>query len=210
VFPISAAVAELVALLMSCPRLTAPTVTVVMDFREPRSAESVQEMEQELATILDPSGLRLSWRILSDEVAKETFEAVMVVRFRGQCRSDAPQTVVPARVLGITHITDGHVLPFSEVDCDRVRSFISRRLEGVHPVAAARLFGRALGRVLGHEVYHILARTRDHAQTGLAKALLSPQELTEGHLQLETHQLERIRGRFGRSTLLTRSHSKNM
>jgi hypothetical protein len=103
----------------------------------------------------------------------------------------------------MTYLTEGHVLPFSEIDCDRVRRLVQPRLTAKNPLDTARLYGRALGRVLGHELYHILASTTRHARSGLAKPLLNPRELTEERLDFEHREIEMIRARFGRSTLLT-------
>jgi hypothetical protein len=176
-----------------------------MDFKHRRSEVAVYAMEREIQSILEPAGVRLGWRILSDAVSREAFEAVVVARFRGDCRADGDRDPAPARVLGLAHVTDGQVLPFSDIDCDRVRHTVQPRLAALNPLDAGRLYGRALGRVLGHELYHILAKTTHHARTGLAKPLLSPRELTEGHLEFETHEIEMIRSRFGRPTLLTGS-----
>jgi hypothetical protein len=200
------AFAQLAALLSpgsSTGSSSGPLLTVIMDFQQPRSPVALSAMEREIEVILQPTGVRLGWRILSDAVSREAFEAVVVARFRGDCRAEGEWELPPTRVLGIAHVTDGQVLPFSDVDCDRVRHFVQPRLATHSPFDAGRLYGRALGRVLGHELYHILAKTTRHARSGLAKPLLNPHELTEGHLNLATHEIEMIRARFGRPTLLT-------
>jgi hypothetical protein len=40
-----------------------------------------------------------------------------------------------------------------------------------------RVLGRALGRVLAHELYHILSGTKRHSARGLAKASFAVDEL---------------------------------
>jgi hypothetical protein len=48
------------------------------------------------------------------------------------------------------------------------------------------MFARALGRVVAHELYHTIARTTAHSQTGLARPTLSPAELTESDISLRS------------------------
>jgi hypothetical protein len=58
---------------------------------------------------------------------------------------------------------------------------VKRALAYLRPEASTRerqkAFGIALGRVVAHELYHILARTTAHAGHGLAKASESLEEL---------------------------------
>ena len=56
-----------------------------------------------------------------------------------------------------------------------------------------RRYGRALGRVVAHELYHILANTTDHSRHGLAKALLTVSELVLDPCRFGSHEIERIR-----------------
>jgi hypothetical protein len=54
-------------------------------------------------------------------------------------------------------------------------------------------FGRALGRVVAHELYHVLARTLRHGVVGVAKACYSPVELTAVRFQFEPREVELLR-----------------
>ena len=61
--------------------------------------------------------------------------------------------------LAFTHLSNGQVIPFTDVECDRVRS--SLRSAHAEPGNMGDvLFGRALGRVLAHELHHIIDQTR--------------------------------------------------
>ena len=92
--------------------------------------------------------------------------------------------------LAFTHSSDGHILPFSEVECDRVRASI-HSATGRRPLSDL-VMGRALARVLAHELYHVLARTSAHAHVGLTKPSLSGLELTSERLELSPSDLHRI------------------
>jgi hypothetical protein len=54
------------------------------------------------------------------------------------------------------------------------------------------LLGRALGRVLAHEVVHILSKSSAHGRTGVARTSLSGSQLIAPELRLGAADLERI------------------
>jgi hypothetical protein len=54
------------------------------------------------------------------------------------------------------------------------------------------MVGRALARVIGHELYHILARTCQHPNAGLAKAAFSLDDLTAPGMNFDATSLGRI------------------
>jgi hypothetical protein len=54
------------------------------------------------------------------------------------------------------------------------------------------LFGRALGRVLAHEVVHILSKSGAHSRTGVTRTSLSGSQLIAPELRLGAADVERI------------------
>lgn len=170
------------------------TVAVLMDFDEHYSPVTVTAMEQELESIMRACSLDIQWRVLDDFSSQETFNNLVVARFRGKCTGDVPEPfgTHPA-TLGLTHLSEGEILPFSEVNCDRVRDFVQPKLARENRLRVNQLLGRALGRVLAHELYHMLAKTGVHGHTGVAKPLLTPDDLIRGQLRLEDAQSEGIR-----------------
>jgi len=81
------------------------------------------------------------------------------------------------RALGSTRVTDGRVQPYSEVECDQVRQALSYLAPGADMREKQQALGRALARVVAHELYHVFAKTTEHAAKGLAKASQPLQEL---------------------------------
>ena len=49
-----------------------------------------------------------------------------------------------------------------------------------------------MGRVLAHELYHIVADTSEHGRDGVAQAALSPRQLTSGLLELEPPEVAAV------------------
>jgi hypothetical protein len=84
------------------------------------------------------------------------------------------------------------VQPFSEVACDKVTSAVRSAMFGGDFGNADVLLGRALGRVLAHEVVHILSKSSAHGRTGVARTSLSGSQLIAPQLRLETEDLERL------------------
>ncbi len=170
------------------------TLAIVTGFHEDYSQITVGEMRRELEDILDIDGLNIAWRDLSARPDKEVFDHVVVARFRGPCQV-TPGVVEHSQssALGFTHVSEGNIIPFAEIDCGRVERLIHPLTSGESVARSEALLGRALGRVLAHELYHILAETAKHAKNGIAKAVLSPQELLAGHMNFEEANLTRIR-----------------
>ncbi|HYR43293.1 MAG TPA: hypothetical protein VER98_09735 [Terriglobia bacterium] len=55
------------------------------------------------------------------------------------------------------------------------------------------VLGRALGRVAAHEIYHIVAQTTEHQESGIAKAAFSVRDLTANRFELDSSSLWRMR-----------------
>ena len=82
--------------------------------------------------------------------------------------------------LGWTHISEGAILPFADIDCDGIRSFLQAGLLGARADTEKSMYGRAVGRVLAHELYHIFANTQHHGAGGVGKATYTVDNLLGG------------------------------
>ncbi len=178
----------------SSPKATVSSVTILFDFDGRYSQESLQEMKRELASIMVGSGIQIDWRERSEVAPSESFSNLVVVTFRGNCLMEPVPFLYDERgPLGFTYTTNGDVLPFSEVSCDKIRSSVHAAMWGYDHRRSDTLFGRALARVLAHELYHVLAQTAEHARTGVARHALSGAELISDELRLNPAELIRIR-----------------
>ena len=168
-------------------------LTIVFRFDGPYSERSLLEMKRELGTILHGSGIRVDWRDQSDVAASDSFPNLVVVKFRGKCRMEPVPYLYDERgPLAFTYSTDGAVLPFSEIACDKVRSSLRTAMWGGDYKRSDMLFGRALARVLAHELYHVLAKTQSHSGHGIAERSLSGAQLISERLQLNAAELNRM------------------
>ncbi|MFY9727215.1 MAG: hypothetical protein WAJ87_17085, partial [Bryobacteraceae bacterium] len=79
----------------------------------------------------------------------------------------------------------GVILPFAEVDCQRIRGFTQKQLLTMPAEDREKVYGRALGRVLAHELYHIFANTAAHSSSGVGKSKYTVQDLLSPKFQFE-------------------------
>jgi len=167
-------------------------VTIVLDFQGPRSERSVQEMKRELEGIMKGSGLAFEWR-LRDEAKQATPNYLVVVRFKGKCVLEPVGYLFDERgPLAFTYSTDGAIQPYSEVACDKVVSSVRSAMFGGDYAFADELLGRALGRVVAHELVHILSKSSAHARKGLEMPALSGKLLIAPDLKLDAADLEKL------------------
>ena len=177
--------------------LPSAPVTVLLRFEQDHSTASLDEMQHELEILFKKTGYRFAWKQVDQIGSSESFDDLVVVKMKGRCAMEPEPLVYDERgPLAFTHSADGQVLPFSEVECDKVRRSVERALAGNDRAHTEQVYGRALGRVLAHELYHIFAKTCHHGQEGVAKTSLSGKALVSNRLQFapsELHELAHFR-----------------
>jgi hypothetical protein len=158
-----------------------PELVVYLHVTPGQSPAILKYMRQELTSLMHQAGYRLDLRDPQDRDNSDA-ETLAVVEFNGSCAIPAGFTPMsgPAphgKSLATTAITDGRVLPFSTVDCAALTRMLQPVL--VREPGAQRdfLYGRALARVVAHELYHATSRTTCHAHEGIAKSAFSTADL---------------------------------
>ena len=174
------------------PAISSP-VTLYIAFQQAPPDAVVDAIQGELDTIMLPAGLHFDWHPLTDAGGRVSSQ-LAVIHFKGQCDTEhlRPEWGYPGP-LGWTHVSDGEILPFIDVNCEGVRLFVQRNLIGVPMESRESVYGRALARVLAHELYHFLANTKGHAGGGLAKAAYSVEELLAQTFRFGRREYECLR-----------------
>ncbi len=168
-------------------------ITLLLQFENKHSERSVDEMKREMRVIMKDTGLQLDFRSRKDFNPNEPIADLVLVKFSGTCQMDTMPILFDERgPLAFTHSTDGEVLPFSVVSCDRVRRSIESAMWGGERARADVLLGRALGRVLAHELVHIVAKSSKHGTKGIARTSLSGGQLIAEHLELDLDDIDRL------------------
>jgi hypothetical protein len=166
----------------------AQSIGLFLNFEIRPSPVMLQAMEREVGSIMRPSGLVFSWRETggsqSGDAVQPSLADLVVIGFKGSCDgvADPPGDSKPAsseRILASTRTSEGQVLHFTDVRCNELRRYLAAEAGHADRNSRELLFGRALGRVLAHEMYHIFAATEKHASGGVARACHSRQELTQ-------------------------------
>ncbi len=164
-----------------------PVITVLLNYEQPYSHSSFEALQQQLGRVLKDVGLKLDLRDRKKAGPKEEFSEVFVFDMKGHCSMEP----IPVGALSdergplaMAYSADGAILPFGQVECDHVRRSIQRIIGDRNPRMYQSAFGSALGLVMAHEIYHMLARSAVHTNDGVTKHSLSAQELLDSRLSL--------------------------
>jgi hypothetical protein len=174
------------------PELT-PLLTLVISTERPLPAATEEEMHREMDKLMKQASIRVEWKLLSDFAAGTEVHDLVLVKFHGNCRiQPAPMFLDERGPMAFTHTSDGEVLPFSEVLCDRVGVAAQSAMEGGEFSRRDELLGRALARVLAHEIYHIKGKCNEHGRSGVARKALSGRELIAATLDFAPADARRM------------------
>jgi hypothetical protein len=126
----------------------------------------------------------LVWKSIEGQDRVEVSRRLVVATFQGLCDTRGlPAATFHDGSLGRTHMTDGNVLPYMDVDCDRIRGFLRTLLMLTAPLERYQTLGRAMGRVFAHELYHVLGQTKHHGAGSGDKSNYTVRELTDRRLR---------------------------
>ncbi len=192
--------AALIAVSLFADPQPQPRVTLLLQFENERSEQSVEAMKREVVKILKDADISFDFRVMSELGPDDTFSDLIVVKFKGTCKMETYLAPPDERgPLAWTHTTSTEVQPFSEVQCDKVRVSVRSAMWAGDVKRGDELLGRALGRVLAHEIYHIMAGARGHGSKGVAKTAISGAQLISNSLDMHPDELGKIKELRGRS-----------
>ena len=196
----SAARSAVFAMLWFSVCASAQTRTLAVYAGEARGIDSISRhsLETELQRVMTPAGIDIVWRSGTDSGAAEP-GYIVVGSFSGECSAErtAQAGFSVQKALADTAVQNERILPYFRVDCGRLLSQLSPLLGRVSAPLRADLLGRAMARVIAHEIYHILAQTPEHAHDGLAKPQFSLKDLTATRFDLNSASLHRLQAAVG-------------
>jgi len=172
------------------------TLAILFQFEQPYPSRALAEAQRELNVLTKGAAVRLEWYDRGGPHAASSFPNILVLDFRGSCdpRSENKLAGPATGWLARMHVSDGVVLPFGEVNCDLVRAVMNDGTKKGKPNDA--VFGRALARVLAHELFHFITNSTDHLDAGLAKPSFSRKDLALDGLRLDRRALDRLSSAF--------------
>ncbi len=169
-------------------------LSVLTAFDQPPDMSAVESMERETAALFSNAGLSFWWQPKQQANDLGMTDLLVSVQFRGKCRLE-PSVLVPATdgPLGSIQFQDGEIRPFIEVDCDRAAAMVWQNRGTVPAPLAAYILGRALGRVVAHELYHYLTQSNAHTASELFSRRMRSDDLTVPGVRFEAGEIEALR-----------------
>lgn len=186
------------------PRRATICVDVDVQFTERHpAADLVSSLQQETAAIWEPYGVRLGWPHSRNLEACAPPQASFVVLISGEA---APGGRASMDELGSTRVIPGVIdhapICVDQETTERVLAILTpeqltRALS--RPWVSSPDIGRALGRVLAHELGHVLLAAREHPRQGLMRSSFALEDLVGARREpftLSTPEVDRLRERF--------------
>lgn len=167
-------------------------VAVIVDAPAPLPPGVASALQQEVDLVFRETGYDFSWVNRAKMKPEDSFPDLVVLRLRSDCRLDAEMASAPSGrplALAWAHRSGAEVLPFIEVDCGRIRHMLRVVAHGEPAGVQVEMMGRALGRVIAHELYHVLTGTSSHSHTGIAQASLSASDLARPALEFTPREV---------------------
>jgi hypothetical protein len=161
-------------------------ITFVVQSENPIEPKAFEEMQREMNRLLARSERRVEFLDRKQIQPGVDVADLTVVRFRGNCRMTVDPVYLDERgPLAFAHTADGDVLPFAEVLCDRVRKAALSAMHGGDHAKGQELMGRAMARVLAHELWHVKTNSTGHTKSGVTRHALSGKQLIADQLDFE-------------------------
>jgi hypothetical protein len=154
-------------------------------------AGPVEHMKRELGAIMETAGYQVEWHARGASGAAPEAPFLAVVELEGVCSAASSRD--GSSKLARTPVVEGRVLPFSTVACGALRQAIAPALAGQALAVREFLMGRAMARVVAHELYHVLAGTTEHSGTGIARSCYSLSDLVAERFGFGASVVARLR-----------------
>jgi len=170
------------------------SVVVYLKPADSLSTAAISETKAELAILLRAIGTRVIWWD-AEKSPSGTDHVLIVADFTGTCSLTEsvypPPDISSLPPLAHAPVANGQVLPFAYVDCTTLNQLLGPVLARQSTEPREYMYGRAIGRLLAHEIHHILAQTRDHAAAGIAKPHFSSKDLLTARFEFEPDTIAR-------------------
>jgi len=163
----------------------AASLELLTQFDRRPSTVVVGAMAREMDALYRDIPVSIGWHDLSGYHSRVVAPRIVFIYFKGDCRAPRlpPHQFVEGLALAGINRVDGRMLPVVTVDCDRTANYIWSSMSGAERVNGDTAFGRALARVLAHELYHFLTGATKHTRSALFRASIPASSLLSRELR---------------------------
>jgi hypothetical protein len=154
---------------------------------------AVEGMEMELTRLLAGTNVSLKWIERTKAHSISVLGRIVIVDIVGSCELTEFGPAASGHALAWNDVTDGVFQPFITVDCERLARFIARDVRSIDRNEKRRLVGRAIARVLAHEMYHLFTRTKYHSRASMIfRTALPPESLIDDDVDFRRDELDKL------------------
>ena len=184
--------------------------SVAVYFQGPHSDSGValDSMKTELTLLLKGAAYQIQWGDSQKPIV--TGGTAVVVEFRGACLPSSPGAnsfeKSSASSLASSQVISERIQPFISLDCRALNGLLSVPIAQLPAGQRDLAYGRAMARLLAHELYHFLTQTTHHTKSGIAKAAVSATELLSDHFDFDGEAFAKLHD----SLLPAREHTAAM
>lgn len=160
----------------------------------PPVTQVTQAMEGELTALFAGAGSAVVIHADGPLVYLGAPRHVLYVAFRGRCEfvpQIAPRT--GQRIMASLAVVDGRIQPMMTVDCDAVAQTIAGHMTRADLKHAEFVYGRALARVVAHEIYHWVAHQTNHRHSELFSETMGARTLLAERARFEPGEVQLLR-----------------
>jgi hypothetical protein len=164
------------------------------------STTAIREMQREIDRLYRDVQVPISWHEVSGYQSVGETPRIIFIHFVGDCRPlrlPPVHTVAGIPLAGVSRV-DGRMLPLVTVNCDRIAWYLWPAMTGSERVRGDAAFGRALARVLAHELYHCLTGTAKHTHSALFRSDISARVLLSSGLDFGADEVLNLRRALAR------------
>jgi len=166
-------------------------MALVVHFEQEPAPMVLLTAQRELSALFAPVELSIEWHTQKPFNYLGRPDAVVAVSFSGACRTvGMPSGPLGSDTLAWTARIDGQLQPLIAVSCARIMGF-------VHAANQPEL-GRALGRILAHELYHYLTQEISHTRSVLFSETIAAHTLVSAGVQFDAAELAALRQALAR------------
>lgn len=154
--------------------------------------DAILAMKREINDLMRPVGYTVEFREINGRRGDEASSQIVILSFDGVCDgAETTKMLLPGTrpSLATTAVSDGHVLPFSILHCKTISQMLAPTLVNFSYPVRRQMLGRSLGRIVAHELYHVLADETSHVGEGVAKSAFSVNDLLASRFEFEGRAL---------------------